>query len=72
MLGSNGADDEKARIGENTLWMSKCHAWAVLTRAKCHGALLTLNGVIFYFFTILFFYCNTTKAKEEEGYKRAI
>lgn len=32
---------EMARTGESTLRISKCQVWAVLTRAKCHGSLLT-------------------------------
>lgn len=31
---------ERARV---PLWISKCQVWAVLTRAKCHGSLLTLG-----------------------------
>lgn len=34
---------EMARTGERTLRISKCQVWAVLTRAKCHGSLLTLG-----------------------------
>lgn len=32
----------------------------------------TLNGVFHYFFTILFIYCNTTKAKKGVEYKMTI
>lgn len=73
MLGNNAADDEKARMGENALRMSKCHTWIVLTRAKCHGSLLTLWMDSFTVFSaILLFYCNTTKAKEAVEYKMTI
>lgn len=34
---------EMARTGESTFRISKCQVWAVLTRAKCHGSLLTLG-----------------------------
>ena len=39
-------------VGESTLSMSKCHALAVLTRAKCHSSLLTLQIESFSFFFV--------------------
>lgn len=40
LVDNNDVADEKARI--EALRKCKCHAWAVLAVAKCHGSLLTL------------------------------